>query len=166
MDFSNFPEWSYQTIQAFGYPAIFFAHLVSAGSVFFPLPAWPLLFILAKTFNPVLLVVSSALGAALGETSAWGLGRGGNYVLEKSRSRYLDSAKEWFAKKRGFWILVIFAATPLPFDAAGLAAGTCRYGLKKFWVAAFLGKLIMFSVLTFGGYYSIDWILKVFNANF
>lgn len=166
MDFANFPEWGYQTIQSFGYPAIFFVQMISAGSVFFPLPAWPLLFILAKTFNPVLLVLFSALGAAFGEMSAWGLGRGGNYFLEKSRSRYLNLAKEWFLKKRGFWILVIFAATPLPFDAAGLAAGACRYGLKRFWLAAFLGKLVMFSVLTIGGYYSIDWILNFFNAEF
>jgi len=163
MDLTQFSEWGYRIIQILGYPGLFLVNLISCSSVFFPLPGYILVFIFGGILNPTLVAVFSSFGAALGEITTYGVGRGGGYVLKQKQKEYFERGKEWFKKRKGFWLIFLFAATPLPFDIIGILAGLLNYNLKKFIFASFLGKMIMNSVLAFGGFYRIEWILNIFK---
>lgn len=166
MDLAQFPEWGYQLVLASGYFGLFFVNLVSCSSIFFPLPGYILVFIFGGIFNPWLVAVFSALGAVLGELTAYGIGRGGRYLLKKKDQKYFKIGEKWFSKGRGFLAIVIFAAAPLPYDIIGILGGTFHYNLKKFILATFLGKMIMHLSLALGGFYGIEWILNIFKFGF
>jgi len=163
MIFEHFLEWGQETIQVLGYLGLFIINLISCSSIFFPLPGYLLVFIFGGILNPSLVAIFSALGAAIGETVSYGVGRGGGYILKERRKKYFEKGKEWFNKGRGFLIIVLFAATPLPYDVIGILGGIFNYNLGKFILATFLGKMIMHSVLAFGGFYGINWILNIFK---
>lgn len=163
MDLVQFSEWAYRIIQIFGYPGLFLVNLISCSSIFFPLPGYILVFIFGGILNPFLVAIFSSLGSALGEITAYGVGRGGGYILKRKQEKYFEKGKEWFKKQKGFWLIIIFAATPLPFDIIGILSGVLNYNLKKFILAAFFGKMIMNSALAFGGFYGIEWILNIFK---
>ena len=166
MDLNQFTQWGYELIETLGYLGLFSANLISTSTVIFPLPGYILIFIFGGILNPWFVALFSALGSALGEGVAYGLGRGGGYFFKKKQEKYFLRAKGWFERKKGFAIIVIFAATPLPFDVVGITSGALNYNFKKFLLAAFLGKLIAALILSFGGFYSIKWILNVFNLSF
>ncbi len=163
MDLAQFSEWGYGMIQIFGYPGLFLVNLISCSSVFFPLPGYVSVFIFGGILSPFLVAIFSAFGAALGETTAYGVGWGGGYVLKKWQKRYFEMGKDWFSRGRGFWAIILFAATPLPFDLIGILAGIFNYNLKKFIFATFLGKMIMHLTLALAGFYGMEWILNVFK---
>lgn len=163
MAFEHFLEWGQETIQVLGYPGLFIINLISCSSIFFPLPGYLLVFIFGGILNPSLVAIFSSLGAAFGETTAYGVGRGGGYILKKWQKKYFEKGKEWFARGKGFWVIILFAATPLPFDLVGILGGIFNYNIVKFILATFLGKMIMHSVLAFGGFYGINWILNIFK---
>ena len=166
MDFHQFAQWGYTLVETLGYLGLFLVNLVSTSTILFPLPGYILIFIFGGILNPWLVALFSAFGSALGEGVSYGIGRGGGYFFKKKQEKYFLRAKEWFSKNRGFAIIVIFAATPLPFDVVGIVGGTLNYNFKKFLLATFIGKLIASLILSFGGLYGIKWILDVFNLSF
>ncbi len=70
------------------YIGIFLISIFGNVSVIFPVPyviALAVLAIAIPEIDPWLLGISAGLGAAIGETSAWVLGRGGKEVIEDTR---------------------------------------------------------------------------------
>lgn len=149
-----------ETIQALGYPGIFLINLLSAGTIFFPVPGYVLIVIFGGIFNPFLVALAAALGSALGESVGYGAGAAGRYLLLQKQEKYFLQGKKWFENRKGFYIIILFGATPLPFDAVGILSGVLRYNFKKFLIAAFIGKFIGSLILAFAGYYGIEWILQ------
>ena len=166
MDISQFAQWSYDLVQNWGYFGLLVVNIICTGTIFFPLPNYILVFLFGGILNPLLVALFSAIGAAIGESVSYGVGRGGRQILNNKERRYYTLAKAWFEKKRGFLIVVIFAATPLPFDIVGLVGGSIKYNFKKFVLAAFIGKLIGFLILALGGYYGVEMVLNFFELNF
>lgn len=100
--------------------------------------------LLTVPVNPFLLGVSSAIGACIGELTAWILGIGASDVLKKKT--YINKIKgltELIKKGYGFQMIILYAATPLPDDILFIALGMERYPLKKSLLAGFIGKLIL-----------------------
>ena len=166
MEFLQFSEQGLQIVQTFGYPGLFLVNLLSTSTVFFPVPGYVLVFIFGGALNPFLVALFSAFGAALGETVSYLVGRGGGYILKKKQKKHFIKGKQWFERKRGFLIIVIFAATPLPFDAVGILSGSLNYNFKRFVLATFLGKLLGYLVLALAGFYGVNWVLNAFELKF
>jgi len=162
----DFLTWGHSLIQTLGYLGLVIVNLVGSATVLFPLPIAGLVFIFGGIFNPWLVALFSALGATIGEGVSYGVGRSGGYFLKKKQEKYFLKGKEWFERKKGFLIIFLFAATPLPFDVIGILSGALNYELKKFFLATFLGKLVVSLVLAFGGFYGIHWILNIFKLSF
>jgi len=105
--------------------------------------------LLVLPINPIILALFAALGASVGELTAWVLGWGTSEMLKKKD--YIDKIKglnELIDKGFAYPLIVLYAATPLPDDILLIALGIRRYSLKKSLVAAFIGKLLMvFSLL-------------------
>jgi len=164
--------WVCPLMSSFGYSMVFLVNLIGSASIFLPIPGFALVFFMPSMgFNPWLLAVFGALGAALGEITGYALGVGGRLIAEKHKERQsffqrlrgglLDRAKKWSEKRGIFVLVVVFAATPLPHDIIGIIAGAIGYDLKKFLLATFIGKLIMLSVLAWGGYFGMEFLLDM-----
>ncbi len=139
-----------------GYAGVFLLQLInSATVVLLPVPGHAVIFAVSGTLNPLLIGLFGAVGAALGEITAYMAGRGGSSMIEGSRwhARLEGVGERW----RGLAIFA-FAATPLPFDIAGIWAGAIRYPLARFLLIVFGGKLILVTAIALAGYYSIDFL--------
>lgn len=155
-------SWAYYMIYSLGYIGIFIVNLVCSSSIIFPLPAFAAVPVAAAIpgMNPWLVGISAGLGAAMGEATGYGLGRGGIKVINKKYENKVKKYKKFFTRDNLFFWIVIFAATPLPSDIVGLVCGLFKYDFKKFIVASIIGKCIMNLFLAFGGFYTIPWIIK------
>ena len=71
----------------------------------------------------------------------------------------MDRAKKWSEKRGIFFVVLVFAATPLPDDVTGIIAGAIGYNFKKFFLAALIGKLLLFWALAWAGYFGSEWVL-------
>ena len=148
--YANFVE----ALGDWGYFGVFLFQLInSATVVLFPVPGHAVIFAVSGTLNPLLIGVFGAAGAALGEITAYMAGRGGSSMVDGSRwyKRLETMGERW----RG-WAIFIFAATPLPFDIAGVWAGAIRYPLGRFLLIVAAGKLILVTAIAIAGYYGVD----------
>ncbi len=163
MDWSNIlisiATESHDFVSKWGYIGIFLVSLISSASIILPIPNFILIFTFGSTLNPFLLALFAAIGSAIGETTGYLLGLGGKEILEKRYSRQLDRINKMFKKYGSIVWIIILGASPLPDDISGLFCGIIKYDFKKYFVATFIGKLILYLILAYSGYYSINWIL-------
>jgi membrane protein YqaA with SNARE-associated domain len=132
-------------------------------TIFLPIP-YALAVILLGTqpfIEPWLLAIICGLGAGIGEVSAYLIGRGGRTFIEKKYSKQLNSMKA-IVEKYGFWSIVLFAASPLPDDTLLIPLGVLKYNLAKTLLAAIFGKIILCSILAYGGRISKDFLMLIF----
>lgn len=149
-------------VGSYGYFGIFLASMVGSATILLPLPSSILVFTAASVLNPFLVGLFAAAGCVLGEMPGFAIGTGGRKLLEKRWKKRIDDAERLFHKHGGFWVILFFAATPLPDDVTGIVAGTLKYPFKNFIIASFIGKLIMNLALAYGGFYGVGWVLEFF----
>jgi membrane protein YqaA with SNARE-associated domain len=155
--------WEWLTyLQQFGYPGVFLISLIGALSIIFPIPYTVLLYALGASLDPVLLALSSGLGAALGEISGYYAGYYGRAIISEELRRKMDFLVKIFTRY-GAATIFIFALTPLPDDLLFIPLGIMRYSLPKTLVAAFLGKLLMSFVVAYSGRVSFEFITILFG---
>ncbi|MDO8715636.1 MAG: VTT domain-containing protein [Dehalococcoidales bacterium] len=139
-----------------------------------PVPYWLLVFtlpsILAPEWGkwgilvPVVVGLTSALGATLGHLPTFMLGYGGSSlsqkVLLKFDNRFHLRAMSW-AKKHGAWasflISAIFNPMHLPMT---FAMGSLRFSPPKFFLYSFLGNTVKSMFLAFAGYFGLNSLLS------
>lgn len=144
-----------------GYPGVFLIMLVNNATVFLPALGQAFLAAAAQSLNPVLLGVVGGVGGAAGELTGYVLGRSGHRVMARTPlvRRLLR------LRRRGLGpALFIFALTPLPFDVAGVIAGSVGYPVWRFlaWVGA--GKILNTIAIAVASYYTIGWLSRLLNA--
>jgi len=163
MDWSNLlisiATGGHDFISKWGYIGIFFVSLISSASILLPIPNFILIFTFGSTLNPFLVALFAAIGSTIGETTGYLLGLGGKEILEKKYSRQLKRIKKMFNKYGSVAWIIILGASPLPDDIAGIFCGVIKYEFKKYFIATFIGKLILYLILAYSGYYSIGWVL-------
>jgi len=164
--------WACPLLDTLGYPIVFLINLIGSATVFVPVPGFALLFFLPVLgFNPWLLALFGAAGAAIGEITGYAVGIGGRKLAQKAENKgigekvlgkktLIERAEEWSRKRGVFPVIVLFAATPLPFDIIGIVAGVVGYDARKFLLATFIGKLIIFSVIAWAGLFGMEWLLE------
>ena len=146
-----------QNLEVLGYPGVFLISLVSNATVVLPAPGFIVTIVAGSIFNPFLVAIAAAAGAALGELTGYLAGYSGRGVFERSPS--YDRLEE-LMEKYGGWTVLVLAATPNPlFDIAGAAAGALRMPVLAFLTWAFAGKMIKMLALAYAGALGIEWIL-------
>ncbi|MFH1978711.1 MAG: VTT domain-containing protein [Candidatus Aenigmatarchaeota archaeon] len=155
-------DWSNEVAQTWGYFGIFIISFIGNASIFLPVPAYIITVTFGSILNPWLVGIASALGAALGEITGYLLGRGGREVLLEKYEKNFKRAKKWIETHGIFPVIILFAATPLPDEVVGIMAGAINYNIKKFLLASFLGKLLLYTALAMAGYYGISFVLGLF----
>lgn len=151
-------------LKTYGYGGVFLINLISSSSVIFPLPTIALIFASGSVLNPILVGLFGGLGAAIGEMTAYLVGVGGKRLIEKKWKNSMNNIRMLFAKYGGFFIIIGFSLTPFPFDIIGIFSGTIKYPPKKFFLAALIGKILLYSLVSYAGSYSINWILDMFSS--
>lgn len=153
----------FEPLGAWGYPGVFLVMLVNNLTILLPAIGHAFLIGAAQTLNPWLLGLIGGLGAALGELSGYVVGHHGGRMLIGGRlyERYRRRTGV-----RGNFLgptLMLFAATPLPLDIAGIIAGAVHYPVPRFLAWVGVGKIINTTLIALASYYAISWLQRVFN---
>ena len=106
----------------------------------------------------------SGIGAATGQSSNYILGRGGRkFVKNVKWKKEFDKIEKLFDRYGGFWIIILFSATPLPDDPVHIKAGILKYPAKKYFIASLIGKIILHLIIAYAGFYGIGWVTSYFS---
>ncbi len=138
-------------------PLVFLISLISNSIPYVSIPYLALLLLYSSCTGinnvgySMLIVLSSAVGAALGKVVIYYLGKGfsnviigeKNYTYVKLLSRLLD--------KSIFLAIMMFAATPLPDDILYIPVGVLKYPLHKFFLACLTGKVFLTAFVFYSG---------------
>ncbi|MFB0561658.1 MAG: VTT domain-containing protein [Candidatus Lokiarchaeia archaeon] len=136
------------------YLGVLLVSIIGNVTVIFPVPyvifLWFLVLFRPWT-NMLLLGIFAGGGAAIGETSAWLIGRGGQELIEDSSyGKRLVRYGDLIERGWGIPLIILFAATPLPDDVLLLTLGLTDYSLVKAISASFVGKIIMCTLIAYG----------------
>jgi len=134
----------------------FLAMLIGNATILLPVPGLVFVFALGGTLNPLLVALTAAPGAALGEMTGYAAGYGGSAIIDNWK---LYERLEIWMKRYGLLVIVVLAAIPNPvFDLAGVVAGALRMKWWRFLLAALAGKLIQALFIAYAGALSLDWV--------
>ncbi len=132
------------------YLAAFGVTALANASVVVPLPYPGIIARMATVLgDPVGVALAGAVGATLGESTAFLVGRAGQAVVEDTPF-YRWLRQQLHRPRRAFIVLLLLSAPPNPFfDIAGITAGTLGVPYWIFFLATFLGRII--KMLIFAG---------------
>lgn len=165
------PEFLLSLVHTFGYAGVFLASLIGSASVILPVPSFAFVFAAGSLLNPMAVGILAGIGAAIGELTGYGIGFGIRHGIKrrkKQRKRNILENKwfkriEKFAKRRStFFVVLAFAATPLPDDVMGIICGSIKYDIKKFFAAVLIGKILLSLALAYAGFYGVEWLKGYF----
>ena len=148
----------YGIVSKWGYLGLFFISFLGSATIIFPIPNFFLIFTFGAVLNPFLVALVSAFGSAVGESTSYLVGLGGKKLLEKRYNKQIKKIRKTFEKYGSDLWIFILAATPLPDDIVGIFCGVIRYDFRRYFLALFLGKLVLSFILAIAGYYSLNWI--------
>ncbi|MFX0167977.1 MAG: VTT domain-containing protein [Candidatus Hodarchaeota archaeon] len=152
-------DWAFITFGPVGiYLGIFLVSIFGNFTVIFPVPyLFVLLWLVIGWPGGITLVDGLLLGfvvgagAAIGETTAWLLGRTQTGSLEESSTgRRILKLREQIERGFGGLLIFLYAASPLPDDILLIALGATKYPLWKALLYSFLGKVTLALIITLG----------------
>jgi len=160
----QFDEWLGTVAGQYGYLGIFFISFLGTASIIFPIPYTIIIFTIGslRSLDPLLIAISGAAGSALGEFTGYFLGYYGRAIVNQERQKKMNHILKVFSHY-GAVSIFLFALTPLPDDLLFIPLGIMRYSFLKAFLPSFLGKMLMCSILAYGGYLSIGFIESIFG---
>lgn len=143
-------------LAVYGYPGIFLLSFLAYATVLLPAPGVAVVFAMGSVFNPFGVAIAAGTGAALGELSGYLAGFSGQAVIE--RVEIYERLTSWM-KRYGSITILILAAIPNPFfDLAGVAAGSLRMHVVRFFIWCWFGEVIKMAIFAFAGARFLDYI--------
>jgi uncharacterized membrane protein YdjX (TVP38/TMEM64 family) len=140
----------------YGYLGIFLASVLANGTVLLPAPGVALVAAMGGVLNPLLVSLAAGLGASIGEMVGYMAGVGGQLVVE--RVALYDRLLQWM-QRYGSLTIFVLAAVPNPFfDLAGMAAGSLRVPVRRFFLWCLLGKIVKMLAFAYSGALAVRWL--------
>jgi len=134
---------------------IFLVSLVANSIPFVAIPYLVAVLMYSMIFQNVVdkLVVAtaSALGASIGKLVIYFLGTTFRLKLSSKSIKNLELFNK-IASKGLFIAIFLFASLPLPDDVLYIPLGISKYNLTRYFIAVFLGKLVMTSSIVIYGH--------------
>lgn len=170
-----------QNAGAYGYAGEFVISVLG-GITIIPAPSLIVTFTLGHALNPLYIGLLSGFGEAVGGITTYLTGAGVETVWSRLRSREeaLESVRfsfwskgeafynrlvGWVGGRGGSWVVFIASAMIIsPFYFAGVAAGSLRMGLWRFFLLSWAGKTIRGLIIAFAGYGGLHILLKWIGA--
>jgi uncharacterized membrane protein YdjX (TVP38/TMEM64 family) len=143
-----------EQLAIYGYPGIFILSFLAYATVLLPAPGVAVVFTMGSVFNPIGVAIAAGTGAALGELSGYLAGFSGQAVVEKVE--IYDRLTSWM-KRYGSLTVLVLAAIPNPFfDLAGVAAGSLKMHVVRFFIWCWIGEMIKMAIFAFAGAKYLD----------
>ena len=142
----------YSALRGLAYPGAFLITLIANAAIVLPVPYIPILMHIARTADSVALVIGlAALGSALGEAVAFGVGRVEKDLLDGHP--WFERLRGFFSRERRAFFFLLFFAMPLNpvFDVGGFGAGALGVSFRTFFTAVLLGRIVRFSLVAYLG---------------
>ena len=181
-----------QQAQGYGYTGVFLVGVLCGVSII-PAPTQLLVFTFGHVLNPVYVGLVAGFGGAIGGITVYLTGAGVGTIWSKLRANeqafqhrlgidsdmtkpvqsqfwskgkaFYNRLANWVGGRRGSWALFITSAMVIsPFYPAGLAAGSLRMGLLRFFLISWAGKTVRCLILAFAGYWGLHFLLKWFGG--
>lgn len=158
-------EWMYDFVVIYGYIGAFIISIFGNLTIIFPVPYALVIYSLGALpeIDPLILGIVSGLGAMIGELSAYVVGFGGRKLLEEKQRERVEAAKR-IIERFGDFAIFLFAVTPLPDDVILIPLGMMKYSLKRILVACLAGKIVMCTILGYGGKLSLEFVKAAFSG--
>ncbi len=147
-----------ESLGNWGYVGVAAAEFGNSAMLFLPTPAPAYTFTMGAILNPLIVGVVGGVFATLGELVGYFLGCRGSSIL--ADRPIVIRLKRWM-DRWGTLVLFGFAALPVPFDIAGVWAGTARYPLVKFVPVVLLGKTIKITMISLAGYFGLEALMNL-----
>ena len=146
------------SLGAWGYAGVAAVEFASSAMIMLPTPASAYTFAMGALLNPIAVGLIGGTFATLGELVGYYLGRKGSTILPDSP--FVRRLKLW-TDRWGEVVLFGFAILPVPFDIAGIWAGTVRYPLIRFAPIVLVGKIIKTTAIALTGYFGLETLLRI-----
>ncbi len=175
-------------VAAYGYVGAFFIGIL-CGMTIIPVPTLLLVFTLGHVLNPIYVGLAAGLGGAIGGITVYLTGAGigtiwsrlrsgeqafeyrtspGYDMVRPAKSKFWSKGEifykrlvDWVGGRRGSWAVFITSAMIIsPFYFTGLAAGTLRMGLLRFFLISWAGKTVRYLIIAYAGYWGLRFLLK------
>ncbi|MFC1900335.1 VTT domain-containing protein [Chloroflexota bacterium] len=173
---------------AYGYAGVFVVGVLCGISIL-PAPTLVMVFTLGAVLNPWIVGLIAGFGGGIGGITVYFTGAGAETILSRFRARgrayesepgqaydivrpveskfwmngevFYNKVVKWVGGKGGAWTLFISSAMIIsPFYFAGLAAGSMRMGLIKFFLISWAGKTIRYMIISYAGFLGLDVLLN------
>jgi hypothetical protein len=127
------------------YIALFIISIFANMTVIFPVPYTIALSVVIfyGGINPLVLGIFAGSGAAIGEITAYYLGKGSASLTDTQKSKSLERMKKRIKKGYAIPLMFICAATPIPDDQLLLLLGYAGYSIWKMLITYFFGKIVL-----------------------
>jgi len=155
-------------LQHYGYIGAFIISILGGATIIIPVPMLAVVFALGGVMEHTWLVgLSAAFGELVGAWTIYATGHGAGRAIIESRHGRVQRAYEkllGLMERRGPLTLFIVASVINPFFyPAALAAGALRFGVKKYTVIVFAGKIIKCMTIVYAGHWGIKGIFRAFG---
>ena len=146
--YQKYPE-KIEALEEYGYLGAFLISIILNATVVLPAGNFLVLAVLGATLPSATLVgLAGGLGAAIGEMTGYMAGYSGRSIVKRQK---IYSRLEGWLKKWGMLTIFFLSAAPLFFDIAGIIAGALRFPVWKFFVAAWLGRTLLYIGIAWAG---------------
>lgn len=179
-------------IGGYGYLGVFAVGVLCGLSVI-PLPTMLMVFTLGSLLNPGYVGLVAGFGGAVGGITVYLTGAGAETIWSRLRQQqqardepgqqhnvtqsvqskvwskgeaFYNRLEKWMGGRAGAWVLFITSAMIIsPFYFAGIAAGTVRMGLLKFFLISWAGKTIKYLTIAFAGFGGINILIRLIEGH-
>lgn len=136
-----------QEMSSVGYVGLFISCLLTNASLFLPASGIAFTLAAATALDPLLCAIIGGLGTACGELVGYAMGRCGRNSID--HPELFQKVALWL-KRYGYCAIFAFAFLPLPlFDLVGIAAGTAKIPIFRFFVVCIAGKILKMLLYVF-----------------
>jgi len=143
-----------------GYLGLAITSLLSS-ALFLPFPLPILVFTMGANMNPFIVAIIASVFSSIGSSVKYLVGLGGKELLEKKYENEIKKVRAAFEKYNFFWWLFAVGLTPFPDDPVSIFCGIVKYDFKKYFTAMLLGRIVLYMIVSFAGYYSISAIVNI-----
>jgi membrane protein YqaA with SNARE-associated domain len=160
-----FGEWV-RGLKAYGYLGAFIISILGGATIIIPVPMLAVVFALGGVMHHTWLVgLVAAMGETIGAVAIYLTGYGGGNALRNSKhgfvQRSYDRLMNLMERKASITLFILAAVVNPFFYPAALAAGALRYGIKKYFLICFVGKIIKGMTVVYAGFFGLK---PLFNA--
>ena len=157
-------------LEGLGYFGAFLISILGGATIIIPVPMLAVVFALGGIMKYTWLVgLSAGMGELVGALIIYLTGHGAGTALVHSKHGKVQAAYErlmGLMERRGSITLFILAAVVNPFFyPAALAAGAMRFGIRKYFLICFAGKIIKGMTVVYAGYWGLRSLFQMLGTS-